>query len=147
MDNQLNNDWRKLTAVVYRKPRDSKIFGSVEIDVTELEQFVQAKRQAGMKITLTHVFLLAFARGIWEVAPEVNSFVRRGRIVPRNSVDVSLTVLVGGGKSLTSVKVSGAERLNLQELEDYLQAEIQKVRSGGDDRIKKTISRLANSSR
>ena len=126
MDHQLNNDWRILTTVIYRKPRDSKIFGSVEFDVTEVEDFVNARRQEGLKITLTHIFLLAFARGMREAAPEINTYVRRGRIISRNQVDVSLTVLAG--RQLTSVKVVGAERLGLRELSDHLQAEIPKAR-------------------
>ena len=110
MDTQSNNDWRKLTTVIYRKPRDSKIFGSVELDVTAVEAFVRAKRQEGLKITLTHIFLLALARGIQEEAREINSYVRRGRIILRKSVDVSLTVLLGDGQQLTSVKIT--QKLN-----------------------------------
>jgi pyruvate dehydrogenase E2 component (dihydrolipoamide acetyltransferase) len=137
MDTQSNNDWRKLTTVIYRKPRDSKIFGSVELDVTAVEAFVRAKRQEGLKITLTHIFLLALARGIQEEAREINSYVRRGRIILRKSVDVSLTVLLGDGQQLTSVKIVGAEQLNLQELSAQLQSQVQNARKGHEsNRIK-----------
>jgi len=46
----LNNEWRRVAASVYRKPVDSKIFGSVEIDVTDLEAFISVKRKEGIKI-------------------------------------------------------------------------------------------------
>jgi pyruvate/2-oxoglutarate dehydrogenase complex dihydrolipoamide acyltransferase (E2) component len=137
METQSNNDWRVLTSVIYRKPRDSKIFGSVEFDVTEVEAFINARRQTGLKITLTHIFMLALARGIREEAPEINSYVRRGRIIQRNSVDISLTVLLGGGQQLTSVKIAGAERLSLRELSVRLQAEIQNARKGQGTEIKR----------
>ncbi len=120
------NTWRTLTTIIYKKPRDSKIFGSVEFDVTEVEKFIAEQRKNGLKITLTHVFLLAFARGIATVAPEINSYVRRGRIIQRQTVGVSLSVLVG--EQMTAVKVENAERLSLQELSAYLQAEIGKAR-------------------
>ena len=118
--------WRILTTIIYRKPRDSKIFGSVEFDVTEVEQFITEQRKQGLKITLTHIFLLAFARGVAQVAPEINSYVRRGRIIQRKSVDVSLSVLVG--EQMTSVKVGNVEKLSLRELSEHLQIEIQKAR-------------------
>ncbi len=122
--------WRILTTIIYRKPRDSKIFGSVEFDVTEVEEFITEQREKGLKITLTHIFLLAFARGVATVAPEINSYVRRGRIIQRKSVDVSLSVLVG--EQMTAVKVDNAERMSLQELSEHLQTEIQKARKKSD---------------
>ena len=137
MDTQSNNDWRVLTSVIYRKPRDSKIFGSVEFDVTEVEAFINARRQAGLKITLTHIFMLALARGLREEAPEINSYVRRGRIIQRDSVDISLTVLLGSGQQLTSVKITGADRLSLRELSVRLQADIQRARKGQSTEAKR----------
>ncbi len=35
----------------------------VEIDVTDLEEYVSQKRKEGIKITLTHIFTLAVAPG------------------------------------------------------------------------------------
>ncbi len=137
-----NNDWRKLTAVIYRKPRDSKIFGSVEFDVTDVEAFIGARRRDGLKITLTHFFLLALARGVHEAAPEINTYVRRGRIIQRNSVDVSLSIL-GSGDGMTSVKIVGAELLTLQALSKQLQTEVQIARKGEGTHIKKTKNLLA----
>lgn len=141
MGDQTNNDWRKLTAVIYRKPSDSKIFGSVEFDVTEVEKFINNHRKGNLKITLTHIFLLALSRGLKGAAPEINCYVRRGRIIQRESVDVTLSVLVGAGQ-MSSVKVIGAEHLSLQELSTQLQAEVQKVRKGEDGDIKKAKNML-----
>lgn len=129
MPASINNDWRKLAVVIYRKPHDSKIFGSVELDVTDVEAYIQAKRRDGLKITLTHIFMLALSRGIRQETPELNCYVRRGRIIQRDSVDVSLSVLVGDGQQLTTVKVAGAENLTLQELSAGLQTAIQNARN------------------
>jgi hypothetical protein len=41
-----NTDWRITAAAIYRKPNDSKVFGTVELDVTELEQFIADKTPA-----------------------------------------------------------------------------------------------------
>jgi len=63
----LNNDWRRVAAAMYKKPSDAKIFGSADLDVTELEEFVSRKRKEGLKITLTHIFTLIVARGLREI--------------------------------------------------------------------------------
>jgi pyruvate/2-oxoglutarate dehydrogenase complex dihydrolipoamide acyltransferase (E2) component len=141
MENPFNNDWRKLTAVLYEKPRDSKIFGTVEFDITDLEAFINNKRKAGLKITMTHIFLLALARGVKEAAPEINCYIRRGRIIPRDGVDVSLSVLDNSGQ-MTSVKVRNAEYLTLQELNTYLQQEVIVARKGQGAQLKKARNSL-----
>jgi len=58
----LNTNWRKVASSIYRKPRDSKIYGSVDIDVTELEKFIAKKRKEGIKTTLTHLMTLIVGR-------------------------------------------------------------------------------------
>ena len=40
----LTTNWRKVASTIYRKPVDSKIFGEVEIDVTDLEKFISEQR-------------------------------------------------------------------------------------------------------
>ncbi len=67
----LNTSWRKTALTMYQKPVDSKIFGSSEIDITDLEKYITAKRKTGVKITITHFFLLATAQAIKEEVPEM----------------------------------------------------------------------------
>lgn len=139
MEDTFNSDWRILTAAIYQKPRDSKILGSIELDVTELEQFIQEKRQKKLKITLTHVMLLLLARGIHQDVPPLNCYVRRGRLVPRKSVDVSVTVMGPNGE-LSSVKVTGAEHLTLNALAEVMQQEVLRARKGKAEHVKKARS-------
>ena len=40
----LNNEWRKVASAMYIKPVDSKILGSVELDVTDLEKYISENR-------------------------------------------------------------------------------------------------------
>ncbi|MFN0015671.1 MAG: 2-oxo acid dehydrogenase subunit E2 [Saprospiraceae bacterium] len=127
---QPNNAWRKTAAAIYRKPVDSKIFGTVDLDVTELEAFVLEKRQNGLRITLMHPLILLLARGIKTEVPELNCYVRRGSIVSREHVDVAVSVLVRGGTQMGAVIVPAAETLSLTELADILAQEVPKARRG-----------------
>ncbi|MDZ4203428.1 MAG: 2-oxo acid dehydrogenase subunit E2, partial [Bacteroidales bacterium] len=115
--NDLNNHWRRVAATVYKKPSDAKILGSVEIDVTDIEEFIQKKRNEGLRITLTHVFTLIIARALKEDVPELNVFIRRGKIIPRNTIEASVSVLLRD-QQLSSVMVQNADTITLRELAD-----------------------------
>lgn len=132
----INSDWRKVAAAIYKKPADAKIFGSVELDVTDLEAYVARKRREGLKITLTHLFTLIVARGIREAVPELNCYVRRGNIVERDQVDAMVSVLLADG-SMSSVKVEHADRLTLSQSVDAISKGIKASRDGDENRTMK----------
>ena len=137
MSNQnLNNEWRRIAAVIYRKPVDSKVFGSVDIDVTELEIFINHKRSEGIKITLTHVFLLSIARALKSDVPELNTFIRRGRVVKREHIDAVVSVLLDE-QQMSSVKIKDADTLTLQELAGIMNDEIKNTRKGMENKTMK----------
>ncbi|MEX0987430.1 MAG: 2-oxo acid dehydrogenase subunit E2 [Bacteroidales bacterium] len=135
-NSNLNTDWRKVAAAIYKKPSDAKILGSAELDVTDMEEFISRKRQEGLKITLTHVFTLIVARGIKEVVPELNCYIRRGNIVERKQVDAMVSILLADG-SLSSVKVENADQLNLAECADVLATSIKDSRAGDENKTMK----------
>ncbi len=138
----LNNDWRKVSAAIYKKPQDGKIFGSVEIDVTELEAFITQKRKEGLKITLTHIFTLAVARGIKDEVPELNCFVRRGSIIHRNQVDAMVSVLLKDDE-MGSVRVENVDQMNLTQLSESLSDGIKQSRSGDEDKTMQMKGKMA----
>jgi pyruvate/2-oxoglutarate dehydrogenase complex dihydrolipoamide acyltransferase (E2) component len=139
-----NTPWRRVAASLYSKPTDSKIFGSVELDVTELEAYIKQKRAEGLKITLTHILLLATGRAIREYAPEFNCYVRRGNIVPRNSVDASLSVLIHRDTEMSSVHIAHADQISLAQLVDTLNQSIQQTRKGAEEGQMDIKNRLAS---
>lgn len=132
----INSDWRKVAAAIYKKPSDAKIFGSVELDVTDLEKYVTRKRKEGLKITLTHIFTLIVARGIREEVPELNCYVKRGNIVEREQVDAMVSVLLADG-SMSSVRVEHADRISLKESVDAITSGIKASRSGDENKTMK----------
>ncbi|MFN7326549.1 MAG: 2-oxo acid dehydrogenase subunit E2 [Chitinophagales bacterium] len=142
---EFNTDWRKVAASLYQKPTDSKIFGSVDLDVTLAEEFVNEQRKKGLKITLTHILLLAIARGIKTEAPELNCYVKRGQIVQRPSIDASLSVIIRGEREMSSVLVRAADTLTLSDLVRYLETEIPATRKGqekGAMKMKKILAAI-----
>jgi pyruvate/2-oxoglutarate dehydrogenase complex dihydrolipoamide acyltransferase (E2) component len=137
-----NTAWRKTASTIYKKPVDSKILGSVEIDITDLERYIQTQRKAGVKITLTHFFLLATARAIKDEVPELNTYLKRGNIYAYPQIDATVSVLMNNGE-MGSVKMQNIDAYNLAELADYLRKEIQ-IAQKGDDTSKTQKEALAH---
>jgi len=129
VDNKLNTPWRKSASTIYKKPNDSKIFGSVEVDVTDLENYIATKRKEGLKVTLTHVFLLAVARAIKEDIPELNTYIKRGNIHSNSQIDTTVSVLLPGG-DMGSVKIFNVDKLTLAQSVEILSTEILKTKKG-----------------
>ncbi len=80
-DYELNTNWRKVASTIYSKPVDSKIFASVEVDVTELEEYISNQRKQGIKLTLTHILTLIIGRAFRYEVSEMNTFMRRGKVI------------------------------------------------------------------
>lgn len=125
-----NNDWRKVASTIYKKPVDSKIFGTIELDVTALETFVLEKRHQGLKITIMHPMILFVARALKQEVPALNCYVSRGRIIHRRQVDALVSVLIRGGDQLGSVRVPEADKLTLREIAAILAREVPHSRKG-----------------
>ena len=138
----INSDWRKVAAAIYRKPSDAKIFGSAEIDVTDLEKFISAKRKKGIKITPTHFFTLAVARALREEVPELNCFVRRARMIERKQVDAMVSVLIGDGQ-MSSVRIPEADTLTLAEIETVLNEGVKAARAGTERKVMRSKGKIS----
>jgi hypothetical protein len=60
---RFNTPWRVTSAAIYTTPTDSRVYGTLDIDVTDAKRFLEKKRAEGIKITMTHLAtaVLAFA--------------------------------------------------------------------------------------
>jgi pyruvate dehydrogenase E2 component (dihydrolipoamide acetyltransferase) len=137
-----NSNWRKVASTIYKKPVDSKIFGMVELDVTELERYIAEKRKEGVKTTLTYLITLIIGRAIRQEVPELNTFVKRGKIVQREQVDSTVSVLLPGGQ-MGSVKVENADQLTTAEISEFIGKKIAESRKGIENDTMQSKSLLA----
>lgn len=138
-----NTDWRKVASTIYQRPTDSKIFGSVEIDITDLLAYISRKRKEGLKITPTHIFILAAARALSTEVPELNTYVKRGNIVQHDHIDVSVSVLLRGGQ-MGSIMAANADKLSLSQLVECMSKEIENSRKGSENNTMKMKNVLGN---
>lgn len=139
----LNTDWRKVASSIYRKPRDSKIYGSVEIDITELEKFIAQKRKEGVKTTLTHIMTLIIGRAFSQDVPELNAYIKRGKVVKRNQVDGMVSVLLKNGE-MGSVKIENTDQATIKELSEIMAEKIKQSRKGDENKAMQSKHMLSS---
>jgi pyruvate dehydrogenase E2 component (dihydrolipoamide acetyltransferase) len=77
-------------------------------------------------------FTLIVARCLKNEVPALNAYVRRGRVVQRDSVDAMVSVLQIDG-SLGTVKIPNADTMNVEEIAHFLNSEILKARKGNEN--------------
>lgn len=140
-----NTPWRLIANAIYSPAKDAKVYGTFDVDVTKADEYIIEQRKLGNKITMTSVVTSAVARSMAFDAPEMNCFVRRGRVIPRNYVDVMVSVLIEGGQEMSAVKIESAHTKTVSEIAKELKEKAAAARKGTEDKSMKnkyTLSKI-----
>jgi pyruvate dehydrogenase E2 component (dihydrolipoamide acetyltransferase) len=129
---QFNTPWRVTSAAIYTTPTDSRVYGTLDIDVTEANKFLQRKREEGVKLTMVHLATAVLARAVAFDVPEMNCFIRRGGVVGRKHLDVMVPVQVGGDTGVTAAIVRNAHARRVADIAEEIRHKAEKSR-GGDE--------------
>ena len=135
--------WRRMAAAIFAPPRDGKVFGSLEIDVTESIRFVEQKRAEGVPITMTHMVVAALGRCLGDEVRDLNCYVKWGRVHPRKDVVIATAVSLEG-KAVTFVKVARAHQRAVTEIATDLSSRVKRTRAGEEDQAAAKRTLLAN---
>jgi len=133
MGKKINSPWRTLSTAVYGAPNEGKIYGMMDIDVTAAWEMIKTHRGEGRRITMTHMVAAAVGRSFgWDI-PEMNAFVKRGKVVLRDEVIVTVAVNMHGGREMSSVKIYDAHKKTVFEIGDRIRGKVAEARSGSDN--------------
>jgi pyruvate dehydrogenase E2 component (dihydrolipoamide acetyltransferase) len=138
---QLNSNWRKVASTIYKRPVDSKIYGTVDLDVTDLEKYIAEKRKQGIKTTLTYLLTIIVGRSIRDNAMELNTYIKRGKIIQREQIDATVSVLQPGGQ-MSSVKIENTDKLDVATLTEIMSEKIASSRKGNENKTMQSKSVL-----
>lgn len=127
---KFNTPWRLIANAIYSPAKDAKVYGILDVDVTKADEYISKQRKLGNKITMTSVVTAAVARSLAFDAPEMNCFVRRGRVIPRDYVDVMVSVLIQGGQEMSAVKIESAHTKTVSEIAKELKEKAANARKG-----------------
>jgi len=128
---QFNTPWRVTSAAIYTTPTDSRVYGTLDIDVTDAVQFMRERREAGVKITMVHLATAVLARAVAFDVPEINCFIRRGGVVGRHRLDVMVPVAMGG-EGVTSVIVKDAHARTVSSIAEEIRKKSANARQGDE---------------
>lgn len=132
MSDRFNTPWRVTSAAIYTTPTDSRVYGTLDIDVTDAKRFIDRKREEGVKLTMVHMTTAVLARAMAFDAPEMNCFIRRGAVVGRERLDVMVPVQVGGDAGVTPVIVRDAHARRVSDIADEIREKAARSRAGNE---------------
>jgi pyruvate dehydrogenase E2 component (dihydrolipoamide acetyltransferase) len=130
---QFNTPWRVTSAAIYTTPTDSRVYGTLDIDVTDAKGFMKQKREAGTKITMVHLATAVLARAVAFDVPEMNCFIRRGAVVGRKRLDVMVPVAMGE-EGVTSVIIRDAHARTVTSIAEEISSKAQRARAGNESK-------------
>lgn len=135
--------WRQMAMHAWRPPQDPTVYGTLEVDVSRATGWLEdQRRDAGVKVTLTHLVGKAVAMAIAE-RPEVNAVVRRRRhLYVRDSIDVFFQVAFEGGEDLSGAKVEHCDRKGVVEIARELQDRAERIRAHQREEVSEGRERI-----
>lgn len=131
---RFNTPWRVTAAAIYTTPTDARVYGTLDINATEARRFIDNKREAGTKITMTHFATAVLARVVAFDVPEMNCFIRRGAMIGRERLDVMVPVSMDSAGGVSSVLVEDAHARTVESIAEEIREKAKRVRGGEESK-------------
>jgi pyruvate dehydrogenase E2 component (dihydrolipoamide acetyltransferase) len=142
------SSFRRIAASAWPLPKDSTIYGSMEIRAQPLVDWLAARSaETGIKLTVTHAVARAVGLTL-RAHPDLNGLIRFGSIYLRPDVDLFLQVAIPaedgstGKTDLSGVKIRQVDGKTCEELATELRAKAKKIRANQDEDLKRTKGML-----
>ncbi|RME21784.1 MAG: hypothetical protein D6806_14065 [Deltaproteobacteria bacterium] len=132
--------FRKVALGTWHGPGDPQIYGTLEIDLTNAYRWRDSLPEGSPRVTVTHMVARAVAVALARY-PDLNAMLRFGRIYLRQSVDMFILAAVeheSGREDLTSIKLSGADKMSVEQIAEVVAAKLKRVREKKDTELQKT---------
>src|SRR5271157_1444033 len=114
------SSFRKMAASMWHAPNDPHIFGSLDVDATEVLKMMAIYNQLfNVKVTITHIVARAVAIALSR-HPELNAKVGWNQIVVRPTIDIFCQVSTDNGKDLSGFKLAQVDKLSIKDIAQQL---------------------------
>ncbi len=84
---------------------------------------------------MTHLATAVLARAVAFDVPEMNCFIRRGRVVGRTRLDVMVPVAIGDGEGVSAIVVKDAHARTVSSIAEEIRASANDNRAGNESRL------------
>ncbi len=132
--------FRKIAVGTWQTAYDPSIYGTLTVRADRMNDYIERFRATtGKHLTMTHVVAKTVGKAL-EACPEANAVLRRNRIWLRESVDVSLLVLMeeDGKLDLSSTKVADIDKKSLVDIVTEVEEHVARIRAKKDKTLEKT---------
>lgn len=109
-----NTVWRRLLSAIVGAPDNPVSYAIHEYDITNLEKYLQEKNKAGEKISILNCFSFAVAKIISSEVSQFNSYVKRGKIFQRKTIDILITTKLFKIEGLSYIRIPDADKKNIK---------------------------------
>lgn len=133
--------WRRIASAMWHSPDDPQIFGALDVEAGPTLAFIESARAHGAHVTPTHVVGRALAHA-FEAVPDLNVQIRRGRVRPRETIDIFFITAVEHGHDLSGVKIRDVPSKSLIEIAVELRERATAMKEGHDRDFTRTKSML-----
>lgn len=128
--------WRRIANAMWRAPNDPQIYGTLDVEATAIDAFIEDAAAHGQHLTVTHLVGRAVAHALVQV-PDLNVRLVGSRAVPRRSVDIFFITAVARGHDLSGVKVEHVERKSAAEVAADLAGRARTLKEGRDPEFRR----------
>jgi pyruvate dehydrogenase E2 component (dihydrolipoamide acetyltransferase) len=129
---------RKLAIATWGAPDEGNIYGKLTVDVTKSLAYIEHLRATtGEKVTITHLVGKAVGNALAR-APGLNGYIRFGRYMPHDHVNVTFLVALEDGADLAKAKVDDADKKSVAEVAKELRTAAERLRAGKDAAFEKS---------
>ena len=133
---RVDTPWRRMAAAIFERPTDGKVAGIYDVDMTKMLAAMEIWNKEGHRVTPTHVMMSVLGHILDTHAPELNAYMRLGRVYHRPYINISASVLIDG-KNLTSVCIQDVHQKSVVDVADELNEIVDRVRNKGNSSAKK----------
>ncbi len=123
---------RKLILATWRAPKEGNILGKLTVDTSTAQSYLQYLQQkSGIKVTITHFVGRAIGEAL-QRTPSINGYIRFGKYIPHDTVNISFLVALNGGKNLGNTKICDVQQKTIVDIAQELQNKALTLRDGKD---------------
>ena len=137
-----DSSFRRIAMGVWERPKDPTIYGFIDLDMTRALARIEALREEGTRVTVTHLIARACALAISRL-PDLNSMPRLGRAWEREDIDIFVQVALPsedglGQTDLSGVKIRQADTKPIAEFTREFRELAERTRAGRDEEYKRS---------
>src|SRR5262249_16965573 len=132
------SSWRRLAISTWRRPNNSTVYATIEIDATAaLDLIARLRDTHGAHVTLTHLVAKSLALALRRYT-EGNGLVIGHRVYLRHDVDIFCQVASEDGRDLSGVKLKRVDQRPLLDIASELNARAERIRARQDVEVERT---------